>query len=326
MKVKIIVILGCILILLTFFYIKYHRTDLNAQQKINKKISNLDDYNEKVCIALLGRQSNTTQTIINIIEQAKSPLRLHFFLLNNDDKNFEAEIFNHLGMNVSVTTFKCKKISYKSSFNTFLKRIPSNKYNLICFIEPKIIKLNKNFDAAFFRHRSNQANTIFTGDSNCYYKIKNNIIPTFISCPFINFDSIPIFAINPFFFFVNRNTFKSLPKFNFAVDKNLLQLYMTQVLLENGFHFYSNSVKYNTMFLPNLKTLDILKSLQKLKKKKFKLNKNVLSDIGVILDDNKIIILSCAQVGSFQNESKKQIIMKHGSVLQYKNKIMEIEA
>ena len=120
-------------------------------------------------------------------------------------------------------------------------------------------------------------------------------------------------------------TFKSLPAMQYSVDKYLLQLYLTQQLLENDFTFYSNQVKYDNLFIHNENKDKLLKSLQKLKKHNFKLNADVFSKLGMIVTDDKVIILSAARLGCFGKEPRTHTIMKHGSLLQYQNKVLEIE-
>ena len=73
--------------------------------------------------------------------------------------------------------------------------------------------------------------------------------------------------------------------------KYLLQLYLTQQLLENDFTFYVKSkVKYDNLFIHNEDKDKLFKSLQKLKKHNFKLNADVFSILGMIVTDDKVIM------------------------------------
>ena len=135
-------ILISIIILLGFFYIKYTKSTNKENKKINKKINNLNFYNQKIAIAILGNQTNIKQTLFDIIEKAASPLRLNFFIINANT-NLQNEIFDNTNLNISVTSFSKKIVNYKTSYNLFLKRIPSLQFNCILFLHPKFIKLKK---------------------------------------------------------------------------------------------------------------------------------------------------------------------------------------
>lgn len=324
MKLKVILILISIIILLGFFYIKYSKSTNKENKKINKKINNLNFFNKKIAVAILGKQTNIKQTLFDIIEKAASPLRLHFFIITQNT-NLQNEIFDNTNLNISVTTFSKQNVNYKTSYNLFLKRIPSFQFNCILFLNPKFIKLKKNFDIDLFKHNSNKTNSIFTGNSSCYYTLKNGIVPYFESNKLIQKEVIPIFAINPYFYFMTPQTFKSLPAMRFSVDKYILQLYLTQQFLENDFTFYSNQVKYDNLFIHNKNKDKLLKSLQKLKKHNFKLNTDVFSKLGLIISDERVMILSNGRLGCFDKEPRSHTTMKHGSLLQYKNKVLELE-
>lgn len=323
MKIKLILILITIFICLLFFYIKYHKTSNKQTQKINQKILNLDDYNKKICICILGKHKNLKQIIMNIVDKAKSPLRLHFFIVSNNVDiidNIEMDIFQSSGLNVNITCFKNSSINYKTTYNIFKKKINATAFSVVCFIQPKYIYLKKNFDILFFIHSSQNDRVLFTGNSNSYYCISQREIPIFISKKLI-FDKqeqVPLLAMNPFLFFMTANTFKELPIMLYSVPTNILQLFMTQLLFQHNFHFYSNRINFQNAYISNDSTEEIINALMELKKKNFKLNKDVMAGIGILLNKDKLLITSNARAGVFNQENEHSIIVKHGSILQYR--------
>ena len=108
MKLKVLLILISIIILLGFFYIKYTKSSVKENKKINKKINNLNFFNKKIAVAIFGKQTNIKQTLFDIIEKAASPLRIHFFIITQHT-DLQHEILDTTNLNISVTTFSKKK-------------------------------------------------------------------------------------------------------------------------------------------------------------------------------------------------------------------------
>ena len=120
---------------------------------------------------------------------------------------------------------------------------------------------------------------------------------------------------------MTANTFQELPIMLYNVPNNILQLFMTQLLLQHNFYFYSNKINFQNVYIPNDSTQEIINALMKLKKNEFKLDKDVMAHIGIILDNEKVFITRNARAGVFDKENKQSIIIKHGSILQYQRVI-----
>ena len=83
-----------------------------------------------------------------------------FFIITQHTDVAIHEILDSSNLNISVTPFFEEKVNYKTSYNLFLKRIPSLQVNCILFLNPKFTKLKKNFDLTIFKHNSRKIEKI----------------------------------------------------------------------------------------------------------------------------------------------------------------------